>query len=68
MLFFVEGKIEKISYGLEYAPEFIKHRTVVKAETVFEAEQKYRAYWEDKSDPYCVNYAVVRLKVNEGIE
>lgn len=67
MLFFVEGKIEKAYYGLETASKYFEHRTIVEAESEYEAEQKYHAYWENKCDQYNTNYVVVRTTINEGI-
>jgi hypothetical protein len=33
-----------------------------------EAEEKYRAYWEAKDDPYSVSYHVYDLEIKEAIQ
>lgn len=47
--------------------EIFPHLTIVIADTETQAEEKYRAYWDAKTDEYSVYYGVEDLTLNEAI-
>jgi TPP-dependent trihydroxycyclohexane-1,2-dione (THcHDO) dehydratase len=65
MLWLVEGTINETLY-MNDARKF-EHRTLVEADTADNAERKYEAWWEVKTDEYSVYYQVLTCKVSQTI-
>lgn len=65
MIWLANAKISKTLYMGE--EEIFPHLTIVIADTETQAEEKYRAYWDAKTDEYSVYYGVEDLTLNEAI-
>lgn len=65
-IYLATATIEKTPYMGKSTP-FVD-QNIVLADTRDEAEEKYRAYWEAKDDPYSVSYHVYDLEIKEAIQ
>ena len=65
MIYLAEAQIRKSLY--EGEETIFPHRTIVVADTTDQAEEKYRSYWDARTEEYCVYYDVASLTLNEAI-
>lgn len=65
MIWFVDAKIGKTEYMGEET--IFPHRTIIIADDYDQAEQKYIAYWDSKTNEYSVYYTVNDYTLTEAI-
>lgn len=65
MIWFIDAKIGKTEYMGEES--IFPHRTVIIADSYEQAEEKYQAYWDNKTEEYSVYYRVQDYTLAEAI-
>jgi hypothetical protein len=66
-IFLVRGNVERSRYMHDKSEKFEDFRLVY-ALSEYEAEDKWKWYWEDKSSPYDVHYSANCFGAAEAIE
>ena len=65
-LYLVQGFVYSTPYGGDRTMR--NDIRLVRAEDTHEAERKYEAYWENRSEPYSQTYEAILDTISEVIE
>lgn len=65
MIWFIDAEIYKSEYMGEGTT--FPHRTVIIADNYDQAVEKYRAYWDNKTEEYSAYYTVQDFTLTEAI-
>ena len=66
-IYLVEAEIEQRDYMVDQ-PKTFKDLRIVMAVSEVMADMKYREFWDEKNDPYCVSYHVYIESIEAAID
>ena len=66
-IYLVEAEIERRDYMVD-KPKTFKDLRIVMAVSEVMADMKYREFWDEKNDPYCVSYHVYIESIEAAID